>query len=206
MIISPGSAALTSGSPRPAAPAPPILGTPIEVEVRVGLACDKQITIQIDPARARDELIQQLRGLSEPCLQINLKEFTHVCVIGEKTIWSDFSNLNDDDVKKVIATGIQLIGICEEKRSVLNGVNINGYSLRDASEEFQSDRYVVMVAVKKDGWALQFASDDLKADREVVMAAVKNNGSALNYASEELRSDSEIVMAVKYIGSALACV
>jgi hypothetical protein len=169
--------------------------TPIEVKVRVGLAGNKQITIQIDPTRARDELIQQLRGLSEPCLQINLKEFTHVCVIGEKAIWPDFSNLNDDDVSKAINNGIQLIPIDKEKRRVLNGVNMNGYSLRHARQDLKNDRYVVMVAVKESGDALEFASEDLRNNREVVMEAVKESGDALRYASEALKADRDVVLA-----------
>eukprot|EP00972_Heterocapsa_arctica_P021620 3179794-Heterocapsa_arctica.AAC.1 len=43
--------------------------------------------------------------------------------------------------------------------------------IRQASEELQADREVVMVAVKKNGNAIRFASEELKGDRDVVMEA-----------------------------------
>ncbi len=46
-----------------------------------------------------------------------------------------------------------------------------GLLLENASEEFKSDREVVLAAVKNNGWALVYASDELRADRELVMAA-----------------------------------
>jgi hypothetical protein len=87
MIKSPGSprSAAPAGSEQPCGVVMAAMeNTPIEVKVRVGFG-GSQIPLQIVPTR--DGLIQQLQGLSEQCLQINLKEFTHVCVIGEKTIW-----------------------------------------------------------------------------------------------------------------------
>jgi len=94
------------------------------------------------------------------------------------------------------------------------------YALDDAPRWAQSDRAIVLAAVRNNGLALQFASDQLQADPEIVLvalcqnvcaveyaepqlwgirtfvlAAVKQNGLMLLSAAEELRGDWEIALA-----------
>ena len=42
---------------------------------------------------------------------------------------------------------------------------------------------------------MEFAHVDLQSDKEVVLAAVKRAGGSLQYASDDLRADSKIVHA-----------
>ncbi len=67
------------------------------------------------------------------------------------------------------------------------------FLLRNASAELQSDRDVVLEAVKGDGSALIFAANHLGYDRDVVLEAVKSDGHALLFALADLRSDREFV-------------
>ena len=58
----------------------------------------------------------------------------------------------------------------------------------------QSDREIVLEAVKSDGEVLECLSKDLRADREIVLEAVKSSAEALEYASKDLRAEREIVL------------
>lgn len=72
--------------------------------------------------------------------------------------------------------------------SVLN----NGFSLFKAPPHMQTDRALVMAAVKHDGLVLRFANQ-LNNDREIVLEAIKQNPVAFQYASAELQSDPELI-------------
>ena len=81
----------------------------------------------------------------------------------------------------------------EERAALLKAIEEDGADvLAEADDSFQSDREIILEAVKTDGDALEYATDSLKADREVVLAAVKQCGGALEYASEELQQDEEL--------------
>jgi len=72
--------------------------------------------------------------------------------------------------------------------------------MRYAAAELESDREVVLEAVRQCGDALQFASEELRCDREVVAEAVRRGRcfghSPLQYADAELRRDRELVLEV----------
>ena len=82
-------------------------------------------------------------------------------------------------------------------------INNNGAALWHADKKLQSDREIVLAAVRNDPCygipSLAFADKKLQSDREIVLAAVSQNAEALNYASEELKSDREIVLAAERI-------
>jgi hypothetical protein len=73
----------------------------------------------------------------------------------------------------------------------------DGSALQYASEEFKTDREIVLAAVNSDGSSLEYAAEHFKSDREIVLAAVMNSrrGSALKYAADHFKSDREIVLA-----------
>jgi DNA-directed RNA polymerase subunit L len=75
------------------------------------------------------------------------------------------------------------------KDIVLAAVKKKGLALQRASEDLRKNRYVVLAAVKQDGRALHFAKEDLRKDRDIVLAAVKQDGRALQFAQEDLRKD-----------------
>jgi hypothetical protein len=90
------------------------------------------------------------------------------------------------------------------REAVLEAVKLDGWVLRDASEELRGDKGVVLAAVKQHGNALQFASAALRGDTVVVSEAVKESGWALQFASKTLQNDTEVVLeAVKEYGPAL---
>ena len=101
--------------------------------------------------------------------------------------------------------------------NIICEVNRDGMILKDVSDEFKNDIYIVLQAIKQNIKALQYASDDLKNykkfilnairtnglvlefvidkfknDRDIVSAAVEQNGHALQYASDDLQHDVEI--------------
>ena len=61
------------------------------------------------------------------------------------------------------------------------------------SDSLQSNKKVVLEAVKNNGYALEFTSEEFRADRQVVLEAVKQAGEALEYASEALQNDPELI-------------
>jgi hypothetical protein len=65
-----------------------------------------------------------------------------------------------------------------------------GLSLDCASQELQSNKEMVLKAVKKNGGAL-LLSKFFQNDKEVVLEAVKQDGFSLEYASIELQNDEQ---------------
>ncbi|KAG2382573.1 hypothetical protein C9374_005153 [Naegleria lovaniensis] len=59
---------------------------------------------------------------------------------------------------------------------------------------FQSDKKMVLEAVKKNGCALEFASEELRNDLQVVLTAIRQNGMSIQYASKSLRLDKDLVI------------
>jgi len=76
-----------------------------------------------------------------------------------------------------------------DKEVVLEAVKIQGFSLKNASDELKEDKDVVLEAVKQHGWSLEFASDKLKADKEIVLEAVKQNSFSLKFIGNSLREE-----------------
>ena len=54
------------------------------------------------------------------------------------------------------------------------------------SSDLQSDKEIVLAAVKQNGLALEFANDVFKSDKEVVTSALENNGEAMQFVSKDL--------------------
>ena len=54
------------------------------------------------------------------------------------------------------------------------------------SSDLQSDKEIVLAAVKKNGLALGFANDVFKSDKEVVTSALENNDEAMQFVSKDL--------------------
>ena len=57
----------------------------------------------------------------------------------------------------------------------------------------QSNKEVVVKAIKQNGLTLEYAADALKADKEIVWFAIEQNPISLKYVSKKLRADKEIV-------------
>ena len=56
------------------------------------------------------------------------------------------------------------------RKRILAAVQQDGERGLAAAVDFQNDREVVLVAVKKDGWAMQHAAWELRSCREFVMS------------------------------------
>ena len=70
-----------------------------------------------------------------------------------------------------------------------------GVLFDSASKELQSDKQVILEAVKQNGRALQYAPKELQSDKEMVLeATLKQNGRAFNMHPKELQSDKEVVL------------
>lgn len=81
------------------------------------------------------------------------------------------------------------------KELTLIAVQMCGFALEHASQEFRADSDVVLTAVGCCGQALKLASEDLRGDCEIVFAAVENDGHAMKHASEELQNDCDFLLA-----------
>lgn len=89
----------------------------------------------------------------------------------------------------------------EDREVVLRAVECSGANEDGWSEAicalqyapaFQSDRELVMIAVKSNPTSLMFASDPMKADKEVALLAVEANPELLPYCSDELQADEDL--------------
>ena len=104
----------------------------------------------------------------------------------------------DDEVVALAAAACGIVFVSERLRSsdsfMRDAVKQNGFALRSASVEFQSDKALVLAAVTSRGCSLKYANETLRADKQVVMTAVANNCWSLKYASETLKADREVVM------------
>jgi len=69
-----------------------------------------------------------------------------------------------------------------------------GRALAYASPQLQTDRAVVLEAVRRNGLTLRHASSLIRRDRDVVMAAVREWAQALEFADKDLRTDYQLVM------------
>ena len=76
-------------------------------------------------------------------------------------------------------------------------VRDNGLRLADLSEEYKSDKEIVLYAIRNNALALQYASNELRNDRIVVLAAVIDCPEALQYASETMQNDRIVKMAIE---------
>ena len=66
--------------------------------------------------------------------------------------------------------------------------------MRFVTENFKSDRGVVLAAVQQNGLALEFALFSPRKSRDVLLAAVQNNGLALQFAQEKMKNDEEVAI------------
>jgi len=82
-----------------------------------------------------------------------------------------------------------------ERARALLAVSINGYELKNVSEQWRADRGVVLAAVRQCGEALRFASSEIVQDRVVVLAAVLQNPWALRFAARRFQSAKHVVLA-----------
>ena len=65
------------------------------------------------------------------------------------------------------------------------------------SDKLQSDKEIVMAAVKQNAYALTYASDSLKDDKDIVIAAIKQDAGAYIFASDRLRQDEDVMHAAE---------
>lgn len=73
----------------------------------------------------------------------------------------------------------------------------NGLCLEHFSD-YQTDKDVVLTAVKQNGLSIEFANVDLRDDYEIAEAAISNNGLALEFLSDFKKFDREFVLKAIY--------
>lgn len=81
-----------------------------------------------------------------------------------------------------------------DREVVLAAVRRTGMALKFAPKDFQNDREIVLAAVSEDGRAFQYASQQLKEEKDFVLQAVGKNGRAFAYVSEYFKDDSEVAL------------
>jgi len=79
------------------------------------------------------------------------------------------------------------------KKRVLEAIELDAFALRMASVSLCNDREVVMASIKKNGLSLIWASRALREDKQIVLEAIKNNFYAIRFASNNLLKDGEFI-------------
>ncbi|CAD7956164.1 unnamed protein product [Amoebophrya sp. A25] len=73
--------------------------------------------------------------------------------------------------------------------------NVGQRNLGMASRTLQSDREVVLAAVKQNGEALEYASNTMTNDKHMVLAVIKQNREARRFATLTMQQDREVTPA-----------
>mmetsp|Transcript_15916 Transcript_15916/g.21395 ORF Transcript_15916/g.21395 Transcript_15916/m.21395 type:complete len:279 (-) Transcript_15916:77-913(-) len=102
---------------------------------------------------------------------------------------------NSSDLDEALARDVATLDVELERARALLAVSVNGYELKNMSEQWRADRGVVLAAVQQCGEALRFASSKLVQDRVVVLAAVLANPWALRFAAQHFKGDKHVVIA-----------
>mmetsp|Transcript_52808 Transcript_52808/g.106032 ORF Transcript_52808/g.106032 Transcript_52808/m.106032 type:complete len:280 (+) Transcript_52808:84-923(+) len=102
---------------------------------------------------------------------------------------------NSSDLHEALARDVAALDVELERARALLAVSINGYELKNMSEQWRADRGVVLAAVQQCGEAMRFASSELVQDRVVVLAAVLANPWALRFAAQHVKGDKHVVIA-----------
>ena len=105
---------------------------------------------------------------------------------------SDELKADTDIINAIIPDDIE--GIYDEHG--INRRHFGGF-FEFVSDEFKSNRDLVLSIVKKDGRALEFASEELRKDREVVIEAAANDRNSLEHAEKSLQNDPEVLSQIK---------
>lgn len=74
------------------------------------------------------------------------------------------------------------------REKVFAEVEVDGFQLKNASDDLKDDKPLVMAAVKDNWKALEHASPRLQDDKEVVLEASKQNPKAIYWASENIQA------------------
>jgi len=99
------------------------------------------------------------------------------------------------DLDGALARDMTTLDVELERARALLAVSVNGYELKNLSEQLRADRSVVLAAVRQCGEVLRFANDDFVQDSVVVLAAVLQNPSALRFAARQFEGVEHIVLA-----------
>lgn len=83
----------------------------------------------------------------------------------------------------------------EDDESIVHScVEINGLSIKYASDRLRNHLKIALSAVTENGLSLEFLPDDLKNNFEVVFAAVKSDGKAIHHANKSFLNDLIVTM------------
>jgi hypothetical protein len=61
------------------------------------------------------------------------------------------------------------------------------------AKPLQSDKDVVMEAVKKNGYNIKYSSNTMKKDKEIALEAIKNYKYAVKYLDKDIKQDSVFI-------------
>ena len=79
------------------------------------------------------------------------------------------------------------------KKKIVDAIELDGCALRMASESLCNDREVVLASIRKKGLSLIWASRALRNDKKIVLEAIKNNSYALRLASKSLQNNIDFI-------------
>ena len=75
----------------------------------------------------------------------------------------------------------------ERKENIIRNIKNGSLLFEECDSLVQSDRDIVMEAIKKDGYLLMILSDEFKNDKEIVLECVRLNEYLICFASETLQ-------------------
>jgi hypothetical protein len=81
-----------------------------------------------------------------------------------------------------------------EREIVLEAVKNCGFNFSGADSKFQCDREIVLHAVRTGGYQLQKACFELRDDEEIVQAAISRSGENLKHASDRIKGIRAIAL------------
>lgn len=82
----------------------------------------------------------------------------------------------------------------DNKEFTLLAMEVDGGSIKYASDRLKADKDVALAAVKNYGWAIELVSPRLANDPDIVLAAVKDRPAVFKKVSDGLKGNPEFVL------------
>jgi len=87
------------------------------------------------------------------------------------------------------------------KKKILEAIELDAHALRMASDSLCNDREVVMASIRKKGLSLIWASRALREDKQLMLEAIKNNAFCIRLGSKALQNDLKFICEAYHLNS-----